>query len=122
MAANQGTSPARRLRVGIAAGLALDFLATLVISFGLFAIGLLLPGITEDYGPATGPGSPTALAFFGAAVALICSLALTAGLLSRARTDRARRLALSLSAGRLTLLVVGVATLVVYGIVTIELA
>ncbi|WP_448702263.1 hypothetical protein [Streptomyces avidinii] len=49
--------PVRRLPLGWSATLAFDLLATLLTSLGLCAVGLLLPGITEDYGPTTVPTS-----------------------------------------------------------------
>ncbi|WP_327260357.1 hypothetical protein OG444_01715 [Streptomyces sp. NBC_01232] len=122
MVVNQRPRPVRRPSVGRAVVLACDSLATLMVSFGLCAAGLLLPGLTEDYGPATGPTSPTALAIFATALLLISSLAVTATLHPRARSDRSRRFALWLSAARLTLLVGAVTAFVVHGIVTIELA
>ncbi|MFG2335297.1 hypothetical protein [Streptomyces yangpuensis] len=112
----------RRLPVGWAVALAFDFLATVLTALVLCAVGLLLPGITEDYGPATEPTSPGALAFFLAALGLVASLAGTAVLLSRAGTGRSRALALWLSAVRLGLIVLSVAAFVVYGVVTVELA
>ncbi|WP_314246117.1 hypothetical protein [Streptomyces sp. DSM 40907] len=120
MAVNQRPRPVRRLSVGWALTLTFDSLATVLASLVLCGLGLLLPGITEDYGPATGPTSPTALAFFTAALVLIASLAATATVLSRAGTGRGRPLALWLSAARLALLVLAVATFVAYGILTIE--
>ncbi|MFJ6785487.1 hypothetical protein [Streptomyces yangpuensis] len=112
----------RRLPVGWAVALGFDFLATVLTALVLCAVGLLLPGITEDYGPATGPTSPAALAFFLAALGLLASLGGTAALLSRAGTGRSRALALWLSAVRLGLIVLSVAAFVVYGVVTVELA
>ncbi|MET9599219.1 hypothetical protein [Streptomyces sp. NPDC006459] len=114
--------PVRRLPVGWSALLAFDLLATLLTSLGLCAASVLLPGITEDYGPATRPTSPRALAVLAAALALITSLAVTATLLARARTDRSRRLALWLSAVRLALLLLAAAALIAYGAFGIELA
>ncbi|MEV6677512.1 hypothetical protein AB0N09_11690 [Streptomyces erythrochromogenes] len=114
--------PSRRLPVWWAITLAVDFPATILASLVLCAVGLLLPGITEDYGPAIGPTSPAALAFFLGAVLLVSSLAGTTALLSRAATERVRTLALRLSAVRLALVVLPAAAFVVYGIVTIELA
>ncbi|MFB6511576.1 hypothetical protein ACFCW4_13005 [Streptomyces virginiae] len=108
------------LPVGWALTLAFDVLATALASLALCAVGLLLPGITEDHGPTTGPTSPTALAVFATAFALIASLAGTATLLSRAGGGRARALALGLAAGRLALLGTAAATFVAYGILTIE--
>ncbi|MFJ3518841.1 MULTISPECIES: hypothetical protein [unclassified Streptomyces] len=122
MAANQRPRPVRQLPVGRAVVLACDSLATLLVSFGLCAVGLLLPGLTEDYGPSTGPTSPTALAFFAAALLLLSSLAVTATLHSCGRTDRLRRIARWAAAARLTLLVCAATAFVVHGIVTIELA
>lgn len=122
MPANQMPRPVRRLPVGWVITLSFDFLATLLAALVLCAVGVLLPGLTEDYGPATGPTSGRALAFFLTSLVLISSLAVTAGLLSRARTERARTLALRLSAGRLAVLVLSVAAFIGYGIVTIELA
>ncbi|WP_405443595.1 hypothetical protein OG373_38985 [Streptomyces avidinii] len=113
--------PVRRLPVGWSVTLAFDLLATLLTCLGLCAVGLLLPGITEDYGPATVPTSKKALAVFAAALALISSLAVTATLLARARTDRSRRRALWLSACRLALLVLAAAAFVAYGVFGIEL-
>lgn len=120
MAVNQRPRPVRRLSVGWALTLTFDSLATALASLLLCGLGLLLPGITEDYGPATGPTSPTALAFYAAALVLIASLAAAGTLLSRAGTGRARPVALWLSAARLALLVIAVATFVAYGILTIE--
>ncbi|THA86562.1 hypothetical protein [Streptomyces sp. A0592] len=114
--------PTRRLPVGWAVTLAFDFLATTLAFLALCAVGLLLPGITEDYGPATEPGSPRALAFFLAALLLVGSLAGTTVLLSRAGTGRSRALALWFSAVRLALVVLPAAACVVYGAVVIELA
>ncbi|MFI7355970.1 hypothetical protein ACIBTP_18730 [Streptomyces avidinii] len=111
----------RRLPVGWSVTLAFDLLATLLASLGLCAVGLLLPGITEDYGPATTPTSKKALAVFAAALALISSLAVTASLLARARTDRSRRRAQWLSACRLALLVLAAAAFVAHGVFKIEL-
>ncbi|MFB7176078.1 hypothetical protein ACFCYI_00005 [Streptomyces sp. NPDC056257] len=122
MPVNQMPRPSRRLPVGWAITLAFDFLATVLASLVLCAVGLLLPGITEDYGPTTEPTSPRALAFFLTALLLVLSLPGTAVLLSRARTERLRALALWLSAVRLALVVLPAAAFVVYGIVTIELA
>ncbi|WP_046775737.1 hypothetical protein [Streptomyces yangpuensis] len=102
--------------------LGFDFLGTVLTALVLCAVGLLLPGITEDYGPATGPTSPRALGFFLAALALGASLGATAFLLSRAGTGRSRALALWLSAVRLGLIVLSAAAFVVDGIVTVELA
>lgn len=84
-------------------------------------MGLLLPGITEDDGPATEPTSPMALAFFLAAVLLVSSLAGTTVLLSRAGTERPRTPALWFSAVRLALLA-SAACYVVYRISTVEAA
>ncbi|MFI8390360.1 hypothetical protein [Streptomyces sp. NPDC085540] len=120
MAVNQGQRPVRQLPVGWALTLAFDVLATVLASLVLCGLGLLLPGIEEDYGPATGPTSPTALGLFAAALGLIASLAATATLLSRAGTERARRLPLWLSAVRLALLLLAAATFVGYGILVIE--
>ncbi|MFC9583415.1 hypothetical protein ACFVJ8_11385 [Streptomyces yangpuensis] len=117
------TLPAsRRLPVGWAVVLAFDFLATVLTALVLCAVGLLLPGITEDYGPATEPTSPRALAFLPAALGLVASLGGTAVLLSRAGTGRSRALALWLSAVRLGLVVSSAAAFVVYGVVTVESA
>ncbi|MFF5486061.1 hypothetical protein ACFY7Y_17475 [Streptomyces virginiae] len=112
--------PSAVLPVGWALTLVFDVLATALASLVLCGVGLLLPGITEDYGPTTGPTSPTALAVFATAFALIASLIGTATLLSRARGGRARALALWLAAGRLALLVAAAATFVAYGILTVE--
>ncbi|MBZ9599686.1 hypothetical protein NRK68_30920 [Streptomyces yangpuensis] len=112
----------RRLPVGWAVALAFDFLATVLTALVLCAVGLLLPGITEDYGPAAGPTSPRAVAFFLAALGLVASLGGTAVLRSRAGTGRSRALALWLSAVRLGLIVLSAAAFVVYGVVTVELA
>ncbi|WP_327387660.1 hypothetical protein [Streptomyces sp. NBC_01207] len=120
MAANERARLVRQLPVGWALTLAFDVLATVVASLGLCGLGLLLPGVEEDYGPATGPTSPTALGLFAAALGLIASLAATATLLSRARAERARCLPLWLSAGRLALLLLTAATFVAYGILVIE--
>ncbi|MFE5804850.1 hypothetical protein [Streptomyces sp. NPDC056491] len=122
MAVNQRPRPVRRTSVGRAIVLACDSLATLVVSFGLCAVSLLLPGLTEDHGPATGPTSPKALAFSAAALLLLSSLAVTATLHSYGRTDRLRRIARWAAAARLTLLVCAATASVVHGIVTIELA
>ncbi|MFI1280104.1 hypothetical protein ACH4U5_04960 [Streptomyces sp. NPDC020858] len=122
MSANQMPQPVRGLPVGWAIMLAFDFLATLLAALVLCTVGLLLPGITEDYGPDTGPTSPTALAFFIAALVLLSSLAVTARAVSRAGTESARALALWLSAARLGLLVLSAAVFIAYGIVAIELA
>lgn len=111
--------PSAVLPVGWALTLVFDVLATALASLVLCGVGLL-PGITEDYGPTTGPTSPTALAVFATAFALIASLIGTATLLSRARGGRARALALWLAAGRLALLVAAAATFVAYGILTVE--
>ncbi|WP_329106453.1 hypothetical protein [Streptomyces sp. NBC_01439] len=120
MAVNQRQRPVRQLPVGWALTLSLDVLATVLASLVLCGLGLLLPGIEEDYGPATGLTSPTALAFFAAALGLMASLAATATLLSRARAERARLLPLWLSAGRLALLLLAAATFFGYGILVIE--
>ncbi|MFE7094991.1 hypothetical protein [Streptomyces erythrochromogenes] len=120
MPVNRMPGPSRRLPVGWAVTLAFDFLATTLASLVLCAVGLLLPGITEDYGPATEPTSPAALAFFLGALLLVSSLAGTTVLLSRAGTERVRALALRLSAVRLALVVLPVAAFVVYGIATVE--
>ncbi|WP_430727754.1 RHS repeat-associated core domain-containing protein [Streptomyces virginiae] len=122
MPVNQMPCPPRRLPVGWAITLAFDCLATILASFVLCAAGLLLPGITEDYGPATEPTSPRALALFLTALLLVTSLPGTAVLLSRVRTKRLRALALWLSAVRLALVVLPAVAFVGYGIVTIELA
>ncbi|MFF4429676.1 hypothetical protein ACFYZ4_10955 [Streptomyces sp. NPDC001513] len=122
MPVNQMPRPSRRLPVGWAITLAFDFLATILASLVLCAVGLLLPGITEDHGPTTEPTSPRALAFFLTALLLVLSLLGTAVLLSRAGTERLRALALWLSAVRLALVVLPAAAFGVYGIVTIELA
>ncbi|MDX2391133.1 MULTISPECIES: hypothetical protein [unclassified Streptomyces] len=121
MPVNQMPRPSRRLPAGWAIALSFDFLATVLTALVLCALGLLLPGITEDYGPATEPTSPRALAFFVAALALVSSLGGTAALLSRAGTGRPRTLGLWLSAVRLGLIVLSAATFVSYGIVTVEL-
>ncbi|MFJ1565737.1 hypothetical protein ACIOG8_16150 [Streptomyces erythrochromogenes] len=84
-------------------------------------MGLLLPGITEDYGPATEPTSPMALALFLGALLLVSSMAGTTVLLSRAGTARPRTLALWFSAVRLALLA-SVAFHAVYRIATAEAA
>ncbi|MEJ8645502.1 hypothetical protein WKI68_38290 [Streptomyces sp. MS1.HAVA.3] len=120
MSANQMPRPVRRLPVGWATMLAFDFLATLLAALVLCTVGLLLPGITEDYGPDTGPTSPRALAFFIAALVLLSSLAVTTGVVSRTGTESSRTLALWLSAARLGLLVLSAAAFITYGIVTIE--
>ncbi|MFD6970125.1 hypothetical protein [Streptomyces sp. NPDC059979] len=122
MSVNQMPRPVRGLPVGWAIMLALDVLATLLVASALCMVGLLLPGITEDYGPDTEPTSPTALAFFTTALVLPSSLAVTARVVSRAGTERARTLALWVSAARLGLLVLSAAAFIAYGIVTIELA
>ncbi|MFE6905706.1 hypothetical protein [Streptomyces erythrochromogenes] len=119
MPVNQMPRPSRRLPVGWAITLVFDFLATILTSLVLCAIGLLLPGITEDYGPATEPTSPMALTFFLGALLLVSSLAGTTVLLSRAGTERPRILALWFSAVRLALLA-SVAFYVVYRIATVE--
>lgn len=116
---NRMPRPSPRLPVGWAMTLAFDFLATILTSLVLCATGLLLPGITEDYGPATEPTSPTALAFFLGALLLLSSLAGTTVLLSRAGTERPRILALWFSAVRLALLA-SVALYVAYRIATVE--
>lgn len=116
----RGPRPGAELPVGWAVTLAFDVLATTLASLALCAVGLLLPGITEDYGPTTGPTSPTALAVFATASALIVSLAGTATLLSRAGGGRTRALALWLAAGRLALLVTAAASFVAYGALTVE--
>lgn len=118
MAVNRRPGPDRRLPAGWALTLACDALATVLASLALSALGLLLPAITGDDGHTTGPTSPTALAFFSAAVVLVASLAVTSTLLSRAGTGRARPLALWLSAGRLGLLLLAVAAFAVYGTLT----
>ncbi|MFE5678430.1 hypothetical protein ACFQ7B_26045 [Streptomyces erythrochromogenes] len=118
---NRMPGPSRRLPVGWAITLAFDFLATILASLVLCATGLLLPGITEDYGPATEPTSPMALAFFLGALLLVSSLAGTTVLLSRFRTGGPRSLALWLSAARLALLA-SVALHVVYRIATVDAA
>lgn len=122
MPVNQMPRPSRRLPVGWAIVLSFDFLATVLTTLVLCALGLLLPGITEDYGPATEPTSPRALAFFLAALALVSSLGGTAVLLARAGTGRSRTLGLWLSAVRLGLIVLSAAAFAAYGIVTVELA
>ncbi|WP_374771793.1 hypothetical protein OG756_40975 [Streptomyces sp. NBC_01310] len=122
MPENPMPRPSRRLPLGWAITLSFDVLATCMTALVLCGIGVLLPGITEDYGPATEPTSPRALAFFLTAFLLISSLAGTAVLHSRAGNERLRTFALWLSAIRLALLVLSVAAFVVYGIVTIELA
>lgn len=122
MPVNQMPRPSRPLPVGWAIALSFDFLATILTALVLCALGLLLPGITEDYGPATEPTSPRALAFFLATLALVSSLGATAVLLSPARTGRSRTLSLWLSAVRLGLIVLSAAAVVAYGIVTVELA
>lgn len=122
MPVNQMPRPSRRLPVGWAIALTFDFLATVLTALVLCALGLLLPGITEDYGPATEPTSPRAMAFFSAALALVSSLGGTAVLLSRAGTGRSRILGLWLSAVRLGLIVLSAAAFVAYGIITVELA
>ncbi|MFG2486254.1 hypothetical protein ACGFSI_26310 [Streptomyces virginiae] len=119
MAVTRSPRPGAGLPVGWAVTLAFDVLTTAVASLVLCAVGLLLPEITEDQGPATGPTSPTALAAFATALALIASLAGTATLLSRAGAGRARPLALWLAAGRLALLVTAAVTFVAYGILTV---
>ncbi|MCX5583327.1 hypothetical protein ACFV0H_19015 [Streptomyces erythrochromogenes] len=120
MPVNRMPRPPRGLPVGRAITLAFDCLATNLAALVLCATGLLLPGITEDYGPATEPTSPRALALFLAALLLVSSLAGTAVLLSRAGTERSRALALRLSAVRLALVVLLAAAFVVYGVVAIE--
>lgn len=120
MAVEQRRRAVRRLPVGWALVLACDVLATALGSLGLCVLALLLPGVEEDYGPATGPTSPTALALFAAALALGASLAVTSTLVSRAGTGRARLLALWLSAGRLALLALAAAAFAGYGILVIE--
>ncbi|MET9569349.1 hypothetical protein ACFYNW_04130 [Streptomyces virginiae] len=112
--------PCRRLSAGWAVVLSFEVLATLLTGLVLCAAGALLPGITEDYGPATEPTSPMAMALFLSALLLVSSLAGTAVLLSRAGTERSRTLALRLSAVRLALIVLPAAAFVVYGIITIE--
>lgn len=54
--------PARRPSVGWAVTLSFDVAATCLASLVLCGIGLLLPGITEDYGESGEPSSPAALA------------------------------------------------------------
>lgn len=122
MAANQIPRPTPRLPAGWVLTLSIDFLATCLAAVVLGGIGALLPGITEDYGPATGPTSPTALAFFFAAFILFSSLVATAAWVTQATTERSHTLALRLSAGRLALLALAAAAFIAYGIVTIELA
>ncbi|MGW6840081.1 hypothetical protein [Streptomyces sp. NPDC054958] len=76
------------------------------------------------YGIAGGPTSPTALAAFAfaLALALIATLTVTTATLpARPGADRARSIALWLSAGRLALPVSATATFVAYGVLTVEL-
>ncbi|KJY20845.1 MULTISPECIES: hypothetical protein [unclassified Streptomyces] len=120
MPVNRTPRPSRRLSDGWALTLSFDALATLFTALVLCATGALLPGITEDHGPATEPTSPRALAFFLSALLLVSSLAGTAVLLSRAGTERSRALALRLSGVRLALLLVSAGSFVGYGIVTVE--
>ncbi|MGW3324226.1 hypothetical protein [Streptomyces virginiae] len=120
MAVTRRPRPDAGLPVGWALTLTFDVLATVLASLALCAVGLLLPGITEDHGPGTGPTSPTAVAAFATALALVASLAATTTLLSRAGSGRARPLALWLAAGRLALLVTTAGTFVGYGILTVE--
>ncbi|WP_030758883.1 MULTISPECIES: hypothetical protein [unclassified Streptomyces] len=122
MAVNRRPRPGARLPVGWALTLAFDFVATALASLAMCAVGLLLPGITEDYGPAGGPTSPTALAAFAIALVLIASLAVTvtATRPARAGAERARSIALWISAGRLALLVTAAAAFVTYGILTVD--
>ncbi|MGW7440768.1 hypothetical protein, partial [Streptomyces sp. NPDC054849] len=122
MPVNQMPHLSRRLPVGWAIALSFDFLATVLTALVLCALGLLLPGITEDHGPATEPTSPRALAFFLAALVLVSSLGGTAVLRSRAGAGRSRTLGLWLSAVRLGLIVLSAAAFVAYGVVTVELA
>ncbi|MFD3872140.1 hypothetical protein [Streptomyces sp. NPDC058623] len=119
---NQMPRQPRRMSVGWAVALSFDFLATLTTVLVLCALGLLLPGITEEYGPATEPTSPRALVLFLAAFALFSSLGGTSVLLSRDGTGRSRTLGLWFSAVRLGLIVLSAATFVTYGLVTVDSA
>ncbi|MGW6573859.1 hypothetical protein ACWGAN_16990 [Streptomyces sp. NPDC054945] len=122
MAVDRRPRPGARPPVGRALTLAFDFVATALTSLALCVVGLLLPGITEDYGTAGGPTSPTALAAFALALALIATLTVTvtATLPARPGADRTRGIALWLSAGRLALPVSSTATFVAYGVLTVE--
>ncbi|MFF8261532.1 hypothetical protein [Streptomyces virginiae] len=122
MPVNQKPRPSRPLSAGWAVILSFDVLATLLTALVLCATGALLPGLTEDYGPATEPTSPMAVAFFLSALLLVSSLAGTAVMLSRAGAERSRTLALRLSGVRLALIVLPAAAFVIYGIVTVEAA
>ncbi|MEV7511247.1 hypothetical protein ACIPRL_06210 [Streptomyces sp. NPDC090085] len=110
----------RRVSAGWAATLAFDFLATTAAALGLCLVGLLLPRIAEEPGPAAGPSSPAALALFAGALVLLASLALTTGMVSRGPAGRPRAFALRLAAVRLALLTVAAAALVAYGVLTVE--
>ncbi|GAA2485549.1 hypothetical protein [Streptomyces gobitricini] len=113
--------PGRRLSVGWAVTLSFDVGITCLASLILCGIGLLLPGITEDYGESSEPSSPAALVWFAGALLLLGSLAATTPRVRSAK-DGPRRLGCTLSALRLGLLILGAVGYVVYGIVTIELA
>ncbi|GAB2958225.1 hypothetical protein GCM10027075_67610 [Streptomyces heilongjiangensis] len=98
--------------------LALDTVTTSLTALVSVGIGLLLPGITEDYDMSLADGLP----FFAFAAFVLVSLAVTAAVL-RSRfggqgSARAIRVCLSLSAVRLGLIVCGFLACVVYGALT----
>jgi hypothetical protein len=98
--------------------LALDTVTASLTALVSVGIGLLLPGITENYGMSLADGIP----FFALAAFLLVSLAVTAMVL-RSRfedqvSDKVVRLCLSLSAVRLGLIVCGFLAYVVYGALT----
>ena len=98
--------------------LALDTVITSLTALASVGIGLLLPGITEDYDMSMADGMP----FFALAAFLLVSLAVTASVLRNRfegqTSDKAVRLCLSLSAVRLGLIVCGFLAYVVYGALT----
>jgi hypothetical protein len=112
----------RRISTGWTAVLTLDSVMTSLAALGLFAVGLLLPGIEEEYGDATAPTSPAALVWFAVAALLALSLIATTAATRRTAAERTVRLALRISAVRLALVLLGAMSYVVYGFLTIELA
>ncbi|MDN3297663.1 hypothetical protein QWM81_27220 [Streptomyces ficellus] len=110
----------RRLSGAWALTLSFDFMVSCLAALALCGIALLLPGLTEDYDQPT--WSAGAVALFGSALVLLGSLAVTVLAVFRAGRERVRRAGLTLSVGRLGLLVLGGVGYVGYGVVSIEFA
>ncbi|MER5215613.1 hypothetical protein ABT063_35080 [Streptomyces sp. NPDC002838] len=111
-------SSAQRLAPRWTIVLALDTVTTSLTALVSVGIGLLLPGITENYDASLADSIP----YFALAAFLLLSLAVTASVVRNRvggrNSDKAVRVCLSLSAVRLGLIVCGFLVYVVYGALT----